>query len=551
MLLAFINRVEFTGLRRCKGRGYNRKTGCGLVKAPCFVGSCSPRPRPSLVTQARVQSDTRVGRILRIPVIGTLHERQLLFPVLVGLVVLGVLLQGALKPDRSVEASSDDELSLPLLPSPVPRRPDLEKTPLTYFDDYWGQLRERVEGGVLLVGPEATPAVVVMPGLALSSAAAGESVLAELERLRWVPDASDADGEEDSSAEQATSSDVAGERLAAEDEVTLEAETNPTVRPHGLIAVDRDRGVSLFEVDTERTEAMRLIPPAAVPSGSYVGAVSRDDSGRAAITPGHLVAAHAEFQPDGAPSLVLSMPLSGRGVTAVVDLDGSLVGVAVDRSDTGDAPLLWSSSVVRRVVNELQERPPCRPLVVSSLGAEVLDLLGLEGGLLIEQVRQDAFFPEPSLRSGDVLLEWDGEPVVTPEEFDGSLDTLEAGALVRYRVLRDRRRLNGGTILPGPDCQPLIDPPLQLTRYGLALRWTDPTETNGDRGWRVAATAVGSVAANAGVELHDVVLAVDGRAVEGADDRAIFERLERRGGSTVLTVERDDHVRMLALIPGE
>ena len=44
---------------------------------------------------------------------------------------------------------------------------------------------------------------------------------------------------------------------------------------------------------------------------------------------------------------------------------------------------------------------------------------------------------------------------------------------------------------------------------------------------------------------------VDGRAVEGADDRAIFERLERSGGSTVLTVERDDHVRMLALIPGE
>ena len=52
-------------------------------------------------------------------------------------------------------------------------------------------------------------------------------------------------------------------------------------------------------------------------------------------------------------------------------------------------------------------------------------------------------------------------------------------------------------------------------------------------------------------ELHDVVLAVDGRAVEGTDARNVFERLERRGGSTVLTVQRDDHVRMLALIPGE
>ena len=111
--------------------------------------------------------------------------------------------------------------------------------------------------------------------------------------------------------------------------------------------------------------------------------------------------------------------------------------------------------------------------------------------------------------------------------------------------------MNGGTILPGPDCQPLTDPPLQLTRYGLALRWLDPAEPNGDRGWSVAATAAGGVAENAGVELHDVVLAVDGRAVEGTDARNVFERLERRGGSTVLTVQRDDHVRMLALIPGE
>ena len=124
-----------------------------------------------------------MGRKLRIPVIGALHERQLLFPALVALVVLGVLLQGALKPDRSVEASNDDESSLPLMLPPVSRRPDLEKTPLTYFDDYWGQLRERVQEKVVLVGPDATPAVVVMPGVALTSAKAGEAVLAEIKRV--------------------------------------------------------------------------------------------------------------------------------------------------------------------------------------------------------------------------------------------------------------------------------------------------------------------------------------------------------------------------------
>ena len=471
-----------------------------------------------------------MGGIFRIPVVRTLHERHLLLPAVVALIVSGVLTQGAWVRNQPVEALSQDARPVPVAP-PVVRRPDLEKTPLTYFDDYWRQLRERVEGSVVLVGPDSVPAVVVVPGLAISSAEAGDAVLAEVERGRLLSTPQD-----DSVVEESANQDPASPEP-------------PAPRPYGLIAVDDDRGLSLFEVDAAASQPLLLVPPASVPSGSYVGAVSRDRSGRAAITPGHLVAARAESQPNGDPSLAVSMTLLGWGATAVVNLDGALVGVAIGGGDAALGTRLFSSSVVRQVVTELQRPVVCRPFAVTELDASVLELLGIDTGLLIERVRQDAFRPEPSLQAGDVLLEWGGEPVTTLEAFETRSDALGAGELTAYRILRGRRRLNGNTIMPARDCQPIAEPPVQLLRYGLALRWVGGPVEDKAGGWRVAATVDGGPAAIAGVQVDDLLLAVDGRPVAESDARARFKRLEQRGQSAIVTLQRVDHVRMFVLVP--
>ncbi len=492
-----------------------------------------------------------MGGIFRIPVVRTLHERHLLLPAVVTLLVSGVLTQGALVRNQPVEALSQDVRPVPVAP-PVVRRPDLEKTPLTYFDDYWRQLRERVEGSVVLVGPDSVPAVVVVPGLAISSAEAGDAVLAEVERGRLLstPQADPVPGDDPPTSlgesDEADIADSVVEESANQDPASREP---PAPRPWGLIAVDDDRGLSLFEVDAAASQPLLLVPPASVPSGSYVGAVTRDRSGRAAITPGHLVAARAESQPSGDPSLAVSMTLLGWGATAVVNLDGALVGVAIGGGDAALGTRLFSSSVVRRVVIELQRPVVCRPFAVTELDASVLELLGIDTGLLIERVRQDAFRPEPSLQAGDVLLEWGGDPVTTLEAFETRSDALGAGELTAYRILRGRRRLNGNTIMPARDCQPIAEPPVQLLRYGLALRWVGGPVEDKAGGWRVAATVDGGPAAIAGVQVDDLLLAVDGRPVAESDARARFQRLEQRGQSAIVTLQRVDHVRMFVLVP--
>lgn len=496
-----------------------------------------------------------VGSLLRIPFIRTLHERQLLFPVAIILIVAGVLVQGALEAGRAVEAADADGV-LPAAPEPLPlppdppRRPDLEKTPLTYFDDYWGQLRERVEDRVVLVGPNSAPAVVVMPGFALTTAAAGEAVLAELDREallrpdeRERNDAEVGGGEVDAElAEVTETDDAAGDDPDGEPESTVE---ELPARPHGLVAVDSEQGLALFEVDIERVPSFSLVLPAAVPSGAYVGAVTRDRSGRASITPGHLVAARGEDTGDA--SLEVSVPLSSTGASAVVDLDGELVGVALGGAALGERTRLLSSSAVRRAVVELQRVDRCRAISVAALSPEVIALLDIEQGLLVEQVRAEAFVPEPSLRPGDIILEWDGEPVESVDAFNVRSDAIEAGTLTRYRVLRGRRRLSGGTVLPGVDCAPPVEPPVRLLELGVALRWD--VGADGVEGWRVVATRPGGAAAAAGLELGDLVLTLDGRATDDVDSRASFERLERRVEPALLTLRRVDRVRIVALLP--
>lgn len=489
-----------------------------------------------------------MGGFLRIPIVRTLHERQLLLPAVVILVVSGVLAQGAFVRNQPVEASSPDVSPAPVAPTVV-RRPDLEKTPLTYFDDYWRQLRERVEGSIVLVGPDAVPAVVVLPGLAISSAEAGEAVLAEEERARMLVPPPDTEPSQPAVTDETPVSLEGGENEPLADNAEAEQSAAGRRHPYGLVAVDRDRGMSLFEVPVADTDALVLIPPAAVPSGSYVAAVSRDRAGRAAIAPGHLVAARADSQPQGDPSLAVSMSLPSWGATAVVNLDGALVGVGISGANPMGGPRLFSSSVVRRMVAELQRPVLCRPFEVTALSTDVLELLDLEAGLLIEQVRQDAFRPEPSLRAGDILLEWGGEPVTTVEAFDTGAAASPPGTLNGYRILRGRRRLTGNTILPAQDCQPITDPPVQLLRYGLALRWTDGPLQNEVGGWRVGATVDGGPAATAGLQLDDVVLAIDGRPVIDPDARALLERLEERGESAIMTLQRADHVRMVAVVP--
>ena len=499
-----------------------------------------------------------VGSLLQLPVIRALHKRQLLFPTVVSIIVAGVLVQGAL--DRSQpQTMTSESASAEPIPTPEPRpflRPDLEKTPLTYFSDYWNQLADGARNNFVAIGPTAVPGILIGPGLALTTVEPALAVLAERNRLALtrlpenpdpgheLADENPADGERDNVAE------------GQEDESATAVEASSSQR---LRVWDEALGLALFDVDDAGESAFTLSDPRRLGSGSYLGAVTLDAMGEPMITPGYLVTTAADVE-HGSGDLVVSMDLpSTLSVAAIIDLDGTMVGLAY-ATETG--PRVVTTTEMLGLVQTLQNGTICRSIEVSDLDDEVRRRLGVERGVLVEYVHSEAFSQAASLRDGDVLLEWGDTLLESAQQFASVYDAQTSGSLVRYRVLRGRRRVTGGTIMPPRDCAPVTSEPVRLPRFGLAVQWldaspgdrtdrTDRTDIVSSGGWYVVAVAPEGSSAAAGVRELDALRAVDGQGIEDQDDRAILEAAAASEETLLLSLRRDGRAKLIAVLPPE
>ena len=437
------------------------------------------------------------------------------------LVVFIVLVDGAIdRVDQEArDAASASVTGLAPQPPPLPPRPSLrgvlEKTPLTYFSDYWAQLAEVAGPSLVGIGRTQVSGVVVEAGLAVTTTEGAEML--EAEKARTVL------------AQEAGSS---AETLVSEERVPY-----PFVR-----AVDREIGLAVVEIET-KYEPFTVANVSQMPSGSYVGAVFLENDGRSVISPGYLVS--SQFGSELGPKendLHTSLLPSARGVSAVVDLDGALVGVMYS-SPHGPRSLTLAS--LRRIIDLMAESVPCRAITVSSIDDEVLEFLEVDSGLLVADVIEEAFIPEPSVRSGDVLLEWGGEPVLTVDDFIERYDSAGAGGLVRYRVLRGQRRVDGGTVLPDTECRTGRPATVRLGSLGIILSWSDGASA--PTGWTVETIAEGGYADVAGIQEGDVVSAVNGALVDGVDQQSILERMSLDDGPQLVTLRRDGQSRLVVM----
>ncbi len=492
--------------------------------------------------------------LLGLPVVRTLHQRQLLFPVVVSIFVAAVLLEGTLERSRPAQANEDQRFN-----EPAPRviiRAELDKTPLVYVSDYWNQLAEGARPKLTAIGSSGTPAILVGPGLALTTLEPALEVVAARDRARLtLPDPAPVPEQPEgpvAAAAAEVGSDPSDEAApgAPDDSMVGEGDDpggapSEESGPHRLRSWDDEIGLALFDVDAPDDMAFTLSDPRILPSGSRLAAVTLDTNGRSAITPGYLVTAHSG--PNGG-ELVVSMDFpTTLSVAAIVNLDGALVGVAYG---TPDGPRVVTSTEMLGLLETLQTETRCRGVEVSNLSADVRSLIGVEVGVLVEFVDTAAFEPQASLRGGDILVEWGGKPIEAAEQFMELYDGQEPGSLVSYRAVRDRRRVTGGVVMHSFDCRPLGPEPVRLPRFGLAAQWMpEQDEPAATAGWMIVAVASDGTSATAGVVEHDWLVALDGQKLDRERDRSLLEAAAASDDALLLSLFRDGRAKLVAVLP--
>jgi hypothetical protein len=410
------------------------------------------------------------------------------------LVVAGILAHGVF--GRNAGKSSE-EAAPAATPSPTatPFRPDLEKIPLTYFSDYWLQLGERAHQYLVSLGQARVTGVRVSPGYALSSVAAADAATAA---PREVPEGQ-------------------------------------------LVAVDAWEGVALFRLAAD-VGASPL--PTARPShaGAWLAAVTMDERRGLQVIPGHL----ASPPMPGSRLLDVAIPFPGSlSVAAVVDLDARLAGVALRAPD---GVRVISAEAAGGLVARLASSPACRAVEVASLPERVRDALRLQGGVVVQRLSAKAFVAPPDLVPGDVILQVGSSRVSSPEEFAVAWDAHEPGSRVRFLLARGSRRIVRRTELPGRDCRPDGATPREMPLLGAVVQWTGHTSSpDADPGYRLLDVPAESRAGKAGLEVGDVLVAIDGEPLSWPEARQLLQAW-KGSPAPVLAVRNGEQVR-LAVLP--
>jgi S1-C subfamily serine protease len=316
--------------------------------------------------------------------------------------------------------------------------------------------------------------------------------------------------------------------------------------PYSLLGGGPESGLALLRIESATTgQAFVPADPASLHPGLLVAAVSLTADGRLLIAPGYLASAPHAAGEDGALvdedslDVAIAFP-SSLPAAAIVDLDGNLVGAAFD---AGGRRRLLSSEALVRVVERLGSHPFCHAIEVTTIDERTKKLLGVTAGVLVQRVRETAFVPGPSVREGDVLLEWGGHEIASPEDFRSFYEGGSPGTLVPFVVRRGRRPLRGRTVMPAPDCSPAGTAPVALSRIGMTLGGRDDSD-----GWEVLTLTSGGPAARGGIQVGDRVLRVDGLDF-GHDGLEVLEGFERRPAPLPLLIRRDRRVHLLTVSP--
>jgi serine protease Do len=299
-----------------------------------------------------------------------------------------------------------------------------------------------------------------------------------------------------------------------------------------VLGADKVSDIAVLKIDAHNLPTVQLGNSDALAVGDYVLAIGEPFGLEETATAGIVSAKGRSLPGDGyVPFIQTDAAVNpGNSGGPLFDASGQVVGInAQIYSNSGGYQGVSFAIPINVAVQIKDQIVKTGKVEHARLGVEIQTLtqslarsfnLQAPDGALVAKVEPDSAAAAAGLRVGDVILEFNGKPIVDAGQLSADVGMAKPGDTVKLGVWRDGRSISVDATIGAATTLASngVGTAGAHARLGLSVRPLNPEERSeaGVSGGLLVEDAQGP-AADAGIQAGDVVLSVDGTAVQSPE----------------------------------
>lgn len=343
-----------------------------------------------------------------------------------------------------------------------------------------------------------------------------------------------------------------------------------------VVGFDRHTDIAIIQVDGPRnlpkvklgdSDAMRVgdwVMAIGTPFGQLQGTVTVGVVSAKGRNDLNIVGGDATYQNYIQTDASINFGNSGG---PLVNLAGEAIGIntAINPSGQGIGfaiPINMAKSIMAELIASGHVSYGYLGIVLQELDADLAEGMGLQvkHGIVVREVQPGTAAAEAGLKTGDVIVRFDGDDVRDDGKFRLRVAATPVGKTVPVVVVRDgKEKTMNVTLGQRPDDQPVASAPAPESDAWLGLHVEDAASgdarrefklSRGTSGVVVVDVDAGSPAEDAQIRPGDVITEVYSHEVKGMDDYvSVSKKLKERKDPIAFLVKRGRNTTFVTVLP--